>query len=100
LLYGVAFLLFGLATLDARVPYQYRAVEESFVTAISPVILGIVGIAGFFLTRRNQPTDSTQGGRFGHWFGIGLCLLAFVWFVTCVMAGWVTPREVFVRVRD
>jgi hypothetical protein len=99
LLFGVAFMLFGLVALDAREPHSHRAVEESFVTAMSPVILGVLGIAGFFLTPVRAPT-AAHGRRFGHWFGIGLCVLCFAWFVSCVIAGWVPVHEVFVRIRD
>ena len=95
LLYAAIFGFFVLFTCDAKIPHQYRAAEESFITAVSPSLLGFAGLATAWMshTLKNYPAKGER--RLFHWAGIVICLLPFVWFVVCWSLGVVYPRGLF-----
>jgi hypothetical protein len=92
--------LFGLVTLDALIPHQHFAVEETLLTAAPPFVLGFIGIIALVMTFKCEHYPGWPERRFFHWFGIGVCLFPLVRFVVCMWLGMIMPRELFVRIRE
>jgi hypothetical protein len=95
-----AFVLFAFVALDDMNSHSNRATEESFLTAASPVTLGLIGGAMACLTLAGINPVAWSDRRFAHWLGISISLLPFIWFAFGVVNGWVVPRELFMRVRE
>jgi len=99
-LFGVNFLGFVLITLDALSPQQHRSVEESFVTATSPLWLGCVGVLAVCMTLLSRGSAAWAGRRLAHWAGLCVTLLPLLWFLVWFARGLVVPAPLFVRVLD
>jgi hypothetical protein len=95
-----AVVLLALAAVDAGWPHQHRTPEESFVTALSPVLLGALAAAAAGLTVAGGGVPGGPAGRRRHWAGVAVCLLPLAWFLACRALGLVDFREPFVRYLD
>lgn len=90
----------AIVALDAAAPYQYRRLEESFVTASSPVFWGLVGIAAGLLTCVSAAKGHCVERRLAHWAGIVVCVLPLIWFDICLANDLVRLRGFFERIID
>jgi hypothetical protein len=95
-LFTVNLLIFVLIALDA-VSYQQET-EVSFVTAVSPVWLGCLAVLTAWTTRKGTGPVAWSGRKRGHWGGICVAFLPFLWLVVWLSQGLAGPGLLFVRV--
>ncbi|HEV3204536.1 MAG TPA: hypothetical protein VGY77_09140 [Gemmataceae bacterium] len=98
--FAIIFSFFILFTLDSRIPHYHRAAEESFITAVSPTLLGFAGVATAWISHSWKNYPARDERAIFHWVGILVCLLPFFWFAVCLFLGLVHPRELSVRIRE
>ncbi len=85
-------LVFVVFTWDATF-FKPRGAEESFMTAASPMALGIVGLSVASLTLSSIEKSVWENRWFVHWTGIIVCLLPTFWYGYCLSEGLVPLRE-------